>query len=773
MTSSSVTRKLSRFLFLVFVCTLGGVAQAAYNSNASPVYQRDGEWNGWYAISDCSQLQNMKNNLTANYFLTQDIECSDTSTWNSRNGFEPVGEQGNRSFSGHFDGNSKTVSNLYIRRPSLDRVGLFGIMSANGSISNVGLVNVNINGSTFVGGLVGNNNGGSISNSYSTGFVSGSAAAKTGNDSYVGGLVGNNGGSISNSYSAGTVGGYGSTGGLVGVNSGTVYGSYSTMHISGSGNKIGGLVGDNRGSISNSYSTGIVSGVSQVGGLVGSNGYQIQILNSYSIADVSASSQAGGLAGYSNQGISNSFFGNQGFLGDEGRGIPKTFVEMRNKATFYNAGWDISLTSDSDDTIWQIDEKRNNNRGYPYLTWQFSVTELEENQTNTNTSTTTNQTLSVFPPVNVSSNSQKIGGELTINGLEDNFALVAGATGVRNVFNRVFVGASDLLYGALFTNTAVFDNLKKSQTDKNNKIHLKADGNVGADRYCDSSGENCIDFSRIVEMMEGECDCALECGPVAEGLFYETQSRNTVTFLNDDPLRLTPSEWELCRGGVLLDSISANYMIGSGVLSRSVLTPVTAYPDRFYPFLTYTNPTTNNEMVRWFCHKDRRTVVKCESVQNVVPPNRDGACSYVNNKYVFTTGIKTMYLCANSAIVPPPDFVETPTGFTWTCPGSGTGTSASCQAFKAWPGHCGSANGTIVASQPTGTKACLSGNPINMYKATTYGETHWYWDCDTTPRSLYIGELNPKDVADWDLFMFHYGSYVESLGVGRCTARVR
>jgi hypothetical protein len=48
-----------------------------------------------------------------------------------------------------------------------------------------------------VGGLVGFNNGGEISNSYATASVSG----KNG----VGGLVGENGGSISNSYATGRV----------------------------------------------------------------------------------------------------------------------------------------------------------------------------------------------------------------------------------------------------------------------------------------------------------------------------------------------------------------------------------------------------------------------------------------------------------------------------------------------------------------------------------------------------------------------------------------
>ena len=75
---------------------------------------------------------------------------------------------------------------LYINRGTSDYVGLFG--NNNGTISNLGLTNLNIAaGSYNVGGLVGWNRG-AISNSYVTGSVSGSYG--------VGGLVGDNDGII-------------------------------------------------------------------------------------------------------------------------------------------------------------------------------------------------------------------------------------------------------------------------------------------------------------------------------------------------------------------------------------------------------------------------------------------------------------------------------------------------------------------------------------------------------------------------------------------------
>ena len=122
-----------------------------------------------------------------------------------------------------------------------------------------------VSGSEEVGGLVGYNYlQGSISNCYSTGAVSG-----TSNSYMVGGLVGLNYVTISQCYSTGTVSGSEEVGGLVGENdSGSISNCYSTGNII-SFEYVGGLVGLNYASVSNCYSTGAVSGTYHVGGLVG------------------------------------------------------------------------------------------------------------------------------------------------------------------------------------------------------------------------------------------------------------------------------------------------------------------------------------------------------------------------------------------------------------------------------------------------------------------------------------------------------------------------
>ncbi len=77
------------------------------------------------------------------------------------------------------------------------------------------------------------------------------------------------GGNIDRCYSAGSVSAPNTVGGLVGYNEQTVSNSYSSGSVSGS--VAGGLVGENSwgGTVSNCYSTGAVTGSSSIGGLVG------------------------------------------------------------------------------------------------------------------------------------------------------------------------------------------------------------------------------------------------------------------------------------------------------------------------------------------------------------------------------------------------------------------------------------------------------------------------------------------------------------------------
>jgi hypothetical protein len=310
----------------------------------------------------------MQEDLSANYIVVNDINASCTVNWNNGQGFNPVGTydyyQANLEFTGSFDGQNHTISNLSINRLYDDYVGLFGAIGAGGEVKNVGVINVNITGSgNKVGGLVGDNYG-TVSNSYSTGKVSGKKMVgglvgknKNGTVSnsystvnvtggrYVGGLVGENeNGNISNSNSTGNVTGS-LGGGLVGYNSnGNISNSYSTGNVSG-GQSVGGLVGRNwNGNISNSYSTGNVSGKYTVGGLVGQNDDESIISNSYSTGNVSGGSYVGSLVGDNDESIISNSYSTGNVTGNERLG---GLVGDNDYGNISNSYWNKDSTGQS------------------------------------------------------------------------------------------------------------------------------------------------------------------------------------------------------------------------------------------------------------------------------------------------------------------------------------------------------------------------------------------------------------------------------------------
>jgi hypothetical protein len=215
------------------------------------------------------------------------------------------------AFAGVFDGNGHTISHLTIE--GVTYLGLFGRLASGAEVRELGVKDVNIVGS---GGAVG-------------------------------GLVGGNGGTLTQCYSTGTVSGTKDVGGLVGGNSGTMTDCYSTGVVSGSGWPIGGLVGENRGDLIKCYSAGIVNGNDHVGGLVGyyfsASPLPWPVLTNC-FWDIETSKRTWS-------------FGGTG----------KTTAEMQMAATFLNAGWDfVGETANGTEDIWWILEGKD----YPRLWWE-------------------------------------------------------------------------------------------------------------------------------------------------------------------------------------------------------------------------------------------------------------------------------------------------------------------------------------------------------------------------------------------------------------------
>ena len=81
-------------------------------------------------ISSIGDLRKIGNEagypLDGHYVLTQDIEKSETATWNDGKGFEPIGAEDNR-FTGTFDGQEYVIPGLGSTGPMRIISGCFGI----------------------------------------------------------------------------------------------------------------------------------------------------------------------------------------------------------------------------------------------------------------------------------------------------------------------------------------------------------------------------------------------------------------------------------------------------------------------------------------------------------------------------------------------------------------------------------------------------------------------------------------------------------------------
>jgi hypothetical protein len=196
------------------------------NDKLLDVNERLSQENGYYLVNnvaDFKQLLAFGQNASLKFRLKNDLDLA-----TEPNFYIPY-------FAGEFDGNGHKISNLSVNFDFVSPVGLFGLIVSGGKVSQVGVENVNITGASIVGGLVGDNWYGTVSDSYSTGNVTG-----TGWAGGLGGLVGVNGGTVRNSYSSAKVTGDEFVGGLVGDSSGIVSNSFWDTETSGQSTSAGG-----------------------------------------------------------------------------------------------------------------------------------------------------------------------------------------------------------------------------------------------------------------------------------------------------------------------------------------------------------------------------------------------------------------------------------------------------------------------------------------------------------------------------------------------------
>jgi uncharacterized repeat protein (TIGR02543 family) len=322
--------------------TTGATLYAQWN----PIFAGgDGSPGTPYQIATVQQLKEVNNFLTSNFILNTNLDVAAETNW------LPLGNSTTK-FSGSFNGNGHTITNLTINSPFDPDRGLFGYV--NGAvISNLGLVNINIIDSNFfTGGLIGNSDGATqVTNCYATGTIQAYGAA--------GGLIGNvetGPISVTNCYANVNISTdtQGNIGGLVGsTKGGSITKSYALGTISftaGTANQLGGLVGFHRDtSITDCYARGDVSGKDNVGGLVGYMEGSATVNRSYSSGVVTGITTTSALVG-DGTGVTASYYDmDKTSRNDSIQGTGRTTSAMQdsgNTATSYPT-WDFA-------TIWEI-----------------------------------------------------------------------------------------------------------------------------------------------------------------------------------------------------------------------------------------------------------------------------------------------------------------------------------------------------------------------------------------------------------------------------------
>lgn len=173
-----------------------------------------------YDIDSIEDLYAVREQLDKYFILTADLDFDSDASYEDTghksgnttgDGWLPIGDDTDK-FTGDFNGDNYTISNLFISRSSTDYIGLFGYH--NGNINNLGLDSVDITGENYVGGIAGMSKS-DISYCYVTGSVSSGELV-----CYAGGFVGYSGSGSNNSYSWTNVSVTGDyyTGGFLGIN---------------------------------------------------------------------------------------------------------------------------------------------------------------------------------------------------------------------------------------------------------------------------------------------------------------------------------------------------------------------------------------------------------------------------------------------------------------------------------------------------------------------------------------------------------------------------
>lgn len=300
-----------------------------------------------HLICNYAQLKHLHSNFnsqspllrTRTYVLGRDIDLfeglkagstgtpfSPCSAFKDGNTFMPLGRAYTScpalyslAFTGKFHGLGHTIKNFRFRDENVSELGFFSTVDSGGTVAHLKLDNFALEGSTSVGGVIGNLGSGGVAHN----LTATNGETRGGNN--VGGVIGTNSVVVSHLFADKVfVRGQAAVGGIIGQ----TFGNVSHAHFSGRviGEKgissmVGGVLGESDGIRIHGYliSSGYVSGNNHVGGVLGAKTSAglatLTKVRSNAIVETTDNSpsarNAGGLVGYLAGGslsIADSFF---------------------------------------------------------------------------------------------------------------------------------------------------------------------------------------------------------------------------------------------------------------------------------------------------------------------------------------------------------------------------------------------------------------------------------------------------------------------------------
>ena len=308
------------FTMLMLVMAILMPYEGAWAQTPTPPSKGDGKKDSPYIITKAEELAWFRNQVNSGQYsicakIADNVEVIDMSTVchaadKSQNleekSWVPIGNRNIIKYRGTFDGNGKTITNLYINasQTSQNNMGLFGY-TYQSTIKNLTFENANVtNTQSNTGILVGKAGYGSTLQNIK---ISKTCQIKGGN--YTGGIAGELDGNAYNCVNYATVQGIQYIGGLCGHYSSSRTGNSMTAcanygNVTATSQRVGGLVGDfSSGTIQDCANYGNVKGANSVAGMAGFvDKGKIQNVFSYGSISATNGTEVGMVLGYSKYG---------------------------------------------------------------------------------------------------------------------------------------------------------------------------------------------------------------------------------------------------------------------------------------------------------------------------------------------------------------------------------------------------------------------------------------------------------------------------------------